>query len=134
VSELSVTSPGWYSAETVWSETIYGPRLGLADGVRRFDMSPAWLAWVGTAPAVEYLADRGLESIRDHDVALTDRVCEALGREPSGSAIVSVDHPGAEQACADAGLSTAIRAGGVRVSFHVYNDDEDVDRLLAALG
>jgi selenocysteine lyase/cysteine desulfurase len=134
VSKLEVTSPGWYSAEEVWSETIYGPRLGLADGVRRFDMSPAWLAWVGTAPAVEYLADRGLESIRAHDVALADRVCEALGRPPAGSAIVSIDAPNAEQAVADAGLSTAVRAGGVRVSFHIYNTDDDIDRLLAALG
>jgi selenocysteine lyase/cysteine desulfurase len=134
VERLQVTSPGWYSAEEVWSETIYGPRLDLARGVRRFDMSPAWLAWVGTAPAIEYLADRGLESIRNHDVALADRVCEALGRPAGGSAIVSVDRPGAEQAVADAGLSAAVRAGGVRVSFHLYNTDDDVDRLLAALG
>src|SRR5205823_5634158 len=103
VERLAVISPGWYSAETVWSETIYGPRLELAEGVRRFDLSPAWLAWVGTAPALEYLADRGLESIRDHDVALSDRFLEAVGREPSGSAIVSIDAPDAERALAAAG-------------------------------
>jgi selenocysteine lyase/cysteine desulfurase len=117
----------------VWSETIYGPRLGLADGVRRFDMSPAWLAWVGTAPAVEYLADRGLESIHAHDVALANRVCAALGRPPANSAIVSIDAPGTEEALANAGISAAVRAGGVRVSFHIYNTDDDVDRLLTAL-
>jgi selenocysteine lyase/cysteine desulfurase len=133
VERLPVTAPGWYSAETVWSETIYGPRLELAEGVRRFDMSPAWLAWVGTAPALEYLADRGLESSHAHDIALSDRACEGLGREPSGSAIVSIDADGAEAKLAAAGISSAIRAGGVRVSFHVYNDDDDVERLLAAL-
>lgn len=32
-----------------------------------------------------------------------------------------------------AGIRAAVRAGGVRVSFHLHNTDEDVDRLLEAL-
>ena len=33
-----------------------------------------------------------------------------------------------------AGIRASIRAGAVRVGFHLYNTEDDVDRLLDALG
>jgi selenocysteine lyase/cysteine desulfurase len=35
---------------------------------------------------------------------------------------------------ASVGIKAATRAGSVRVSFHVYDDDEDVGLAVAALG
>ena len=34
----------------------------------------------------------------------------------------------------DAGIACAVRAGSVRLSFHLYNDEEDVGLAVAALG
>ena len=57
-----------------------------------------------------------------------------MGLEPSDSAIVSVDVDGAERRKLErAGIRAAVRAGGLRVSFHLYNTPSDVDAALDAL-
>ena len=132
LERLEPLAPGWYAGEDPWA-SIYGPPLRLAGDARRFDLSPAWLSWVGAAPALELLERLGAERIRDHDVGLADRLRAGLDMPPGGSAIVSVRVPGAGERLARAGLRTAQRAGGARLSFHLYNTEEDVDRALEAL-
>ena len=60
---------------------------------------------------------------------------QPLGLEPAGSAIVSIGGlgDGIEQRLAAAGIKAAARAGGCRLSFHIYNDDDDVEVAVAAL-
>lgn len=131
---LRPTAAGWYAGEDVWSST-YGPHMTLAHDARRFDVSPAWHAWVGTAVALELLAAVGTEEIRAWDVALADGLRARLGLDPAGSAIVSLPDPdGARRrALVAAGCAVAGRAGMVRMSFHVWNDVADVDRAVDAL-
>ena len=43
---------GWYAGESRW-DAVYGPQMELAHDMRRFDVSPAWLAWAGAVPAME---------------------------------------------------------------------------------
>ncbi|WP_088316702.1 aminotransferase class V-fold PLP-dependent enzyme [Kineosporia sp. R_H_3] len=131
---LRPTSAGWYAGQDVWSST-YGPNMTLASDARRFDVSPAWHAWVGTAVALELLAAVGTEEIRAWDVALADGLRARLGLAPAGSAIVSLPDPdGAlRRALGVAGCAVAGRAGMVRMSFHVWNDEADVDRAADAL-
>ncbi len=50
--------------------------------------------------------------------------------EPADSAIVSVDVPDAAERLARAGIVAAMRGGRLRTSWHVYNDERDVDRVL----
>jgi selenocysteine lyase/cysteine desulfurase len=121
---------GWFAGEDRWGETLYGPHLRLARDARRLDLSPAWLSWVGTVPALELIEEVGVERIREHDVALANRFRAGLGLPPSDSAIVSVDVPAGGERLAAAGVRTALRAGGLRASFHLYNSDADVDRAL----
>ncbi|MFJ6197669.1 aminotransferase class V-fold PLP-dependent enzyme [Micromonospora sp. NPDC092111] len=123
---------GWYAGQDPHS-SYYGPPLRLADDARRFDISPAWFSWVGTAPALELIAEIGLPAIRAHDVALANRFLAGLGRPPGESAIVTVQVPGAQEKLARAGIRAAVRAGLVRASFHVYTTEEDVDLALDAL-
>jgi selenocysteine lyase/cysteine desulfurase len=113
--------------------TYYGTPLRLAESARGLDLSPAWFSWVGTAPALETLLDIGIDAIHDHDVALANRFRAGLGLEPSDTAIVSTDVPGADEAFARAGILAAVRAGGLRASFHVYTTEDDVDAALDAL-
>jgi selenocysteine lyase/cysteine desulfurase len=123
---------GWWSAREPYRD-YYGPPLRLADSARRLDTSPAWFSWVGTAPALEVVERIGVDRIGEHNVALANRFRAGLGLEPRGSAIVSVDVEGSERLEA-AGIRAAVRAGGLRVSFHLYNTPEHVDAALAALG
>jgi len=123
---------GWYAGEDVHG-SYYGPPLRLAKTARRFDISPSWPVYVGTAPALELVEEIGVSAIHDHKVALANRFLTGLGREPGDSAIVAVDVPGAEQRLARAGVRAAVRAGRVRASFHVYTTESDVDSALDAL-
>ena len=60
----------------------------MADGARRFDVSPAWFSWVGQAPALELLLDVGVDTIHAHNVGLANRFRTGLGLPPEDSAIV----------------------------------------------
>jgi selenocysteine lyase/cysteine desulfurase len=123
---------GWYAGDSPW-ESIYGPPLRLAPDARRFDLSPGWLAWVGTVPALRLLVEVGVDAIHDHNVGLANSFLRQLGREPTDSAIVSLDlGPDFDRSRLD-GLMVAYRAGRLRVGFHLYNTSDDVSRLVAVI-
>lgn len=122
---------GWYAGEDPWRST-YGKPLRLADSARRFDVSPAWLSWVGSVPALEIIADHGVDVIHRHDVSLADRARDRLGLAPTGSAIVTV--PLSDTASLiRRGISASLRSSNVRVGFHLYNDVSDVDAFVEAV-
>ncbi len=123
---------GWFAAEDVLGANFGGP-LRLAESARRFDTSPAWFSWVGTAPALELVNRIGVEEIHAHDLRLANRFREGLGLPPGNSAIVTAEVPGVEDAFARAGIQAAMRLGRLRASFHVYNTDADVDAALNAV-
>jgi selenocysteine lyase/cysteine desulfurase len=122
----------WYAGEERF-DSYYGLPPRLSPAVRRFDTSPAWFSWVGAAPALELLESIGVERIHEHNVALANRFRDGLGLEPSNTAIVSAEVPDAHERLRAAGIQAATRAGGLRVSFHVYNTEADVDAALYAL-
>jgi selenocysteine lyase/cysteine desulfurase len=123
---------GWWAAEDPHA-AYYGPPLRLAPTARRLDTSPAWFSWVGTAPALDVLERIGIEAIRAHDVALANRFRAGLGLPAGDSAIVSVSLPDAAERLERAGIRAAVRASSLRVSFHVYNTEADVDAALDAI-
>ena len=123
---------GWWAAEDPFS-AYYGLPVRLAADARRFDTSPAWFSWVACAPALEVLTGVGVEAINAHDVRLANRFRAGLGLEPSNSAIVSADVPGAQERLGGAGILSSTRAGSLRAAFHLYTTDEDVDTALDAL-
>lgn len=131
-STITAHSAGWYSSEDPWSNTYAHPPLLAADA-RRFDVSPAWHAMLGAGIALPWLAGLDMHEVERHCVGLANRVREAAGMEPADSAIVALDVPGLEAALADAGIRATVRAGRVRVGFHLYNTAEDADTLIGAL-
>ena len=115
------------------TRSYYGLPLRLAESARRLDTSPAWFSWVGAAPTLELLESIGIERIHEHDVGLANRFRAGVGLPPGDSAIVSVAAEGAAERCARAGIHAATRAGGARLSFHLYNTTADADAAVAAL-
>ena len=124
---------GWYAAADPWG-ACYGGPLRLPSTAKRFDVSPAWTCWAGTAPALELIDELGPERIGAYDRALADRLREGLGITASRSAITTLDAPGAEQRLRDAGVRASVRAGRVRIACHLPATVDDVDRAVAALG
>ena len=65
---------------------------------------------------------------------MANRLRTGLGLEPGDSAIVSLDAADeTTERLAGAGVKAAVRANRVRLSCHLYNDEEDVDRTLEIL-
>jgi selenocysteine lyase/cysteine desulfurase len=122
---------GWYAGDDPWT-SIYGPPFRLAKDARRLDISPAWLSWAGTVPALELLAEVGIAAIHRHDLALANALRGRLGLPPGDSAIVTAQD-GLERLRA-AGIKASVRAGAVRLSFHLHNTEADVDAVARALG
>ena len=122
-------SAGWYAGEDVHA-SYFGPPLRLASTARRLDVSPAWFSWVGTLPALELIEQIGIAQIHAHDLALANRFRAGDRMQPADSAIVTADLPGADERLTRAGIVAAVRGGRLRTSWHVYNDDHDVDRVL----
>jgi len=124
---------GWYAGDNPWT-SIYGPPLRLAADARRLDISPAWLSWVGTVPALDLLAEVGIETIHRHDVGLANALRARLGMPRGDSAILSVSVGDGLSGLAAANIKAAVRAGGVRLSFHLHNTEADVEAVARALG
>lgn len=125
---------GWYAGADVWG-SCYGPEMVLSETASRFDVSPAWLSWVGAVPALEVMSSVPTSVVHDHDVALADDLRRRLGIEGCRRPVLSLPDP--DGACArllaDRGASVASRAGRVRIAFHIWNTAQDVDLVADAL-
>ena len=124
---------GWYAGDDPWT-AIYGPPLRLAKDARRLDISPAWLTWTGTLPALELLTDVGVTAIHRHDVGLANALRARLGMPAGDSAIVTVAVEDGLERLRAAGIRGSVRAGAVRLSFHLHNTEADVHAVATALG
>jgi selenocysteine lyase/cysteine desulfurase len=123
---------GWYGGDDVHA-SYFGPPLRLAETARRLDTSPAWFSWVGTRPALELLGQIGIEAVHAHDLRLANRFRAGLGLPAGDSAIVSIDAGDAGVRLERAGVMAATRGGRLRTSWHLYNTEDDVDRVLELL-
>jgi selenocysteine lyase/cysteine desulfurase len=122
----------WYAGEDPW-QSIYGLPLRLAPDARRFDASPAWFSVLGAGLTLPWLATLDAAAVEAHTVGLANRLRAELQIPQANSAIVTLSSPGAAERLQRAGIRASVRAGAVRVGFHLYNTDEDLDRLVAAL-
>lgn len=124
---------GWYAGDDRWN-SIYGAPLQLAFDARRFDVSPAWLSWVGADASLALLCEVGREALHEHAVGLANRFRAGVGIPASNSAIVSTHAddqvPALMQAANIVGVT---RAGRLRLSFHVSTSTQDVDTAIDVL-
>ena len=133
LDDLVPHAAGWYAGAEPWS-SIYGGPLRLAADARRFDVSPAWHSWVAQAPAVDLLLEVGRQTLHAHAVGLANRFRAAVGLPPGDSAIVSLaTAPQAGERLQRAGVVGSVRAGRLRLAFHVNNTDSDADRAAEVL-
>lgn len=133
LQERMAVVPGAGPAAAADPTALFADRFVPAAGARRFDTSPNWVAHTAAVASLDVLLGVGVDKVHAHNVGLADRFRARLGWGPGGSAIVSVDVPGAYERLAAAGVVTTVRAGRTRLSFHLYNTGEDADRAADAL-
>lgn len=125
---------GWYAGESVWA-SCYGPNMVLASTARRFDVSPAWPAWVGAEPAIRMFSELDLDEVWARTSGLGDLLCDGLGIPQQHQAIVTwPDADGHDlRKLIAADIRVSGRAGRLRASIHLWNDESDIAAVVAAL-
>jgi selenocysteine lyase/cysteine desulfurase len=131
---LTPIQAGWYAGDEVW-QSCYGPAMNLAPDARRFDVSPAWQAWVGAEHSLALFAGLDIASVWELTTGLGDRLCDELGIAQQHQAIVTWADPdgGDLGRLTAAGIRASGRAGRLRASFHLWNTESDVTAVMAAL-
>ena len=131
---ITPVQAGWYAGDDLWG-SVYGTDMKLAADARRFDVSPAWQAWVGAEHPIAMFADLDIAEVWEHCTGLANLLCDELGIERQNQAIVTwPDESGADLAkLAAAGITASGRAGRLRAAFHLWNTEEDVAAVIAAL-
>ncbi|HET9343384.1 MAG TPA: aminotransferase class V-fold PLP-dependent enzyme [Candidatus Eremiobacteraceae bacterium] len=124
---------GWWATDDPNGNLFGLPNRISRTTARRLDTSPAWFSWLGTAAALGVIDKIGIASIEAHDMRLARRFCSALSLPEPVSPIVYMDARADFRKLLESGIRASVRAGRVRLSFHLYNTDEDVDRAVAAL-
>lgn len=136
VEQTLALSGSWRATEKPYGQ-FYGSDLSsLATTSRRYDVSLAWLSWVGARHSLRYLTDLPTESRRSWCVGLADRLSKLLDLPPTGSSVVSIPVPdgaAARKALAAAGIRASGGGDSVRLSFHLYNDESAADAAAEVL-
>jgi len=132
---LEAQNANWRASEHPFTQSFGGP-LSLSASAARFDVSRAWLPWLGASESMRLLASwrdsRLFEGVR----ALANRLAEGTGCPRPASTLVCVpiaDPEHARNALKEAGIKASVRGTSIRFSPHVYNTDADVDRAIEAI-
>lgn len=117
----------------------------LRAGAPRFEVgNPNFAGLFALGGALSILEDVGLDVVEAHILRLARRLIAGLDElgialvtprdAHAGLVVFRVDDAEATAArLAEQDIVVAVRRGGLRASIHVYNDEGDIDRLLAAL-
>ncbi|OHV00340.1 aminotransferase class V-fold PLP-dependent enzyme [Mycobacterium talmoniae] len=121
-----------FASEDMWS-SLYGLPMRLAGDARRFDASPVWFAVLGAGLSLPWIAALDRAAVEAHTIGLANRLRAELDLPTVESAIVSIPTARTPEELERAGIRASVRAGALRVGFHLYNTEDDLDRLLDAL-
>lgn len=144
---LRVRGVGWKSVADPYDFSKYN--LMLHPSARRFEGGTLNLPGVyGFKAAIELILDIGVEAIEQKVLRLTDlgiellkekgyHVVSPLDREMRSGIVLfkSQRHTAIElnQKLLEKGVVASVRAGGVRISPHFYNTEEEIERFARAL-
>ena len=143
--QLLPTQTGWFADEDVFQMDIsdYSP----AGDARRFDSGtpPVPNIYAGLA-GIGIVREAGVEAIEAHVRGLVEELLAGLDElgarvvTPRGEAdrgplvcVASTDAEGLVAALGERSIVTSAREPSLRISLHLYNTPEDVERILAVL-
>jgi selenocysteine lyase/cysteine desulfurase len=133
---------GWRAGEDPFA-SFYGPEMKLSATAARFDSSISWLAAIGNTVALDVFERFGPAAVHARNRELERTLRAALARvgwdpldlpEANRSTIVSIPLGDLEPArlvrtLADEGVVCSARDGALRLSVHLYNHEDDIERL-----
>ena len=132
---LAAWNANWRSTPDPYGRFFGGP-LDLAPGAAAFDVSVAWLPWVGAAVSLRLLQEWSEQGRLDDPRSRAADLASGLGVAWHGSSIVCVpvsDIEHVKRVASSSGLRVGFRGGAVRLSTHVYTTDDDVERAVGVI-
>lgn len=143
MEETRTLIPSWRSVDDPYAE-YYGGPMELSKTARKHDASLAWFSWPGARAALELLDSIDAETLERRCLELAElfregaraRGLRAIGQElPSQIVGISVPDPEALiLRLRERRVVAAVRGGFLRVGFHGFNNESDVETALDALG
>jgi selenocysteine lyase/cysteine desulfurase len=146
LERLSVSVVGWLSVNDPFN---FRPMLDFLPDARRFEPGTENnLGIYGLGGALELLLETGMVNIEERIHSLTGLLNEGLLRKgyrvlsprerSCQSAILVFNHPtisneAIKQRLDAANIIVSVRGGGIRVSPHFYNSEEEIEHLLSTL-
>lgn len=145
VADLVPTHSGWFAQADIGAMAISANTP--APNARRFEAgTPPVVNCYAAEAALAIIADIGTDTIEARVRDLSGRCMDRLvdigwpavtprddDRRGAMVAIPSRDSAGLDAALAARGIVTSHRDANLRVAFHFYNDESDIDALIAAL-
>ncbi|MEV1286318.1 aminotransferase class V-fold PLP-dependent enzyme [Micromonospora sp. NPDC049679] len=140
--ELRPLLPSWKS--TPLPHGYFGGGFEPGPGMARCDTSPAWLSWIGAEAALGiHLRLDPVETER-HSIALAQAFLEGAEKRgatpvasglPSQIAAVHVRDPGlVRERLRERRVKATMTENRLRVGFHYFNHERDLEAVLSALG
>ena len=143
-TDLDPELTGWFGRVDPFA---FDPRrLDFAAGARRYEIgTPDVAALYGAAAGMSLLADLDMREVERHVRELTTLAADRLAASGERLAPVAPDRRGAHVALcaadpvglagrlADCGINVSPRRPFVRLSFHYFNDERDVDVVCSAI-
>ena len=137
------TTPGWRAAVDPL-DSYYGPDMRLSSTASRLDMSLAWFNSLADVEGLRILSRVGIATVEAHNTGLIEYLRDRLAEQGrtltfgplERSQIVTLDvaDPGTTLRALEAdGIRVSLRGGRLRASVHLYNNIEDIERLVAAI-
>lgn len=141
LDETEPLAASWKSVPEPYAE-YYGTGA-IATDARKLDASLAWFSWVGARAALELLLSLDAAAVEARALSLARafregarRTGRALVPEEMPTQVVGVvvpDPDALRTRLARDQVIAAVRGGYLRVGFHAFNDETDVERGLRAL-
>jgi len=140
------THTGWFAQEHIEKMDIHANSP--SPTARRFEGgSPPVPNLYAAIAGIEMLNSVGMDKIRQHIIGLTDQLIagvediggsiatpKSVDQRGAMIAIRSTDQYGLVQYLDDNDIVTSCRDDNLRVSPHIYNDEDDIKRLITLLG
>jgi selenocysteine lyase/cysteine desulfurase len=142
LDEIRPLAPSWHSVPQPY-EDYYG-EAPLAEDARKLDASWAWFSFVGARAALDLHLSLDRGAVEERCLGLAAAFREEASRrgfdlvpEDAPSQIVAVrlpDPDAVRERLKQQRILAAVRGGFLRLGFHAYNDETDVEAGLQALG
>lgn len=140
---------GWLGADWKMNFTdLFKYNLPFFDSARRFEMGYyVALNILGMKASVKFFTDLGIENIQKHNHALIDRLADYIKSNPfySVTSVLETKHRSSifafscgpldelYQKLMERRIIVAKREGAIRVSAHLFNNEDDIERLISVL-